>query len=446
MRARSLSIGLAVTVAAIGHCGFSAAEVAKVREYWGEPKRNQIGPLLRDSQEWIPQITPAGSEYLLTLYRLYGAGKVAPTRVPVPPTLELALWEGWAHRKYDFDKAAATGIAQAKNLGSEPPVPIHFTEAMPAGMSAQLGSAPTMVEAVRPNRYKLVFHDGTRVEFGDCVRVRDRYPYYRAHTGVASIGTKATSLPSAELARASNQAGLSPSEQKVLLAVSLLEGGFDSVNTYDTGLVSAGFIQFACLKAGSGSLGAAMLLYKERTPTVFAANFKKLGLDVTSDGSLEAVRLSDGVVVQGSAAAAAIVADPRLAAVFVRAGRVCSYWRSTQLRSAKKMYIPTDDRVIVHLGGFPYSVRVGDVIRSEAGLATLTERKVNTGNLGDLGGQLGRIALTYGVTDPLDLPAIELAVVRAVTYRKDFLVEANLGRPREVDVAAYRQGRRSRGG
>ncbi|MCC6403410.1 MAG: hypothetical protein IT207_05315 [Fimbriimonadaceae bacterium] len=446
MRARWLASVTAAALAATGQCAFTSNEVAQVLKYWSEPKRNQVSPLLRDSQEWVAQISPTGSEYLLRLYRLYGSGKVAPTRVPVPPTIELALWEGWAHRKYDFDKHAAQAVARAKNLGDVPLMSPQFAEPMPAGMAERLGEAPVMVEAVRPNRYRFVFHDGVKVEFGDCVRVRDRYPYYRAHSGVATMGTKARDLPDSELTRACNSAGLSASERRVLLAVSLLEGGFDSVNTYDTGLVSAGFIQFACLKGGSGSLGTAMLSYKERTPTAFTANFKKLGLDVTPGGELQVVRLGDGKVVEGPAAADAIVADPRLAAVFVRAGRVCPYWRGTQLRSAKRLYLPQDERVIVHLGGFPYSIRVGDVIRSEAGLATLTERKVNTGNLGDLGGVLSRIATIYGVTDPLDLPAVELPVVRAATYRKDFLLEANLGRPREVDVAAYRKGRRSRGG
>lgn len=433
-------------LASVGWCGFTAGEVAVVREYWSHAKRNQVSPLMRDGREWAPHITPEGSEYLLRLYRMYGSGKVSPVSVPVPPTLELAIWEGWAHRKYDFDTWAAENVAVAKERNIPPPEPAVFSEPQPAGMAAQLGPAPLMSEAVRPNRYKIVFHDGSTVEFGDCVRVRDRYPYYRSHSGVASVGTKVSSIPPAQLDSIFRLGGLGATEQKVFTAVSLLEGGFDSVNTYDTGLVSAGFIQFACLKSGSGSLGAALLSYKSTNPTAFGTHFRKLGLDVSAQGELEAVRLADGKVLRGPEAAQEIVADPRLAAVFVRAGRECKYWRAAQVRAAKRQFYPVEDRVTIRLNGFPYVVRVGDVVRSEAGLATLTERKVNTGNLGDLAGHIERVAAAYGITDPLDLPAIELPVVRAATYRKDFLLQSNLGKPREVDVAAFRKGRRARGG
>ena len=61
-------------------------------------------------------------------------------------------------------------------------------------------------------------------------------------------------MPDARLKALFAAAGFTGSEQRVMKAVSRLEGGFDSVNTYDTGFVSIGFIQFITEGEGKGSL------------------------------------------------------------------------------------------------------------------------------------------------------------------------------------------------
>lgn len=426
--------------------GFTAQEAAAVRAYWAPAKRHSKAPALRDGAEWRAQITPAGSEYLLRLYKLFGPGKVPPTREPVAPTAELAAWQGWAERRYAHDHAAAAAQAAARNAGGPPPLRPQPTEPAPPGLVEQLGPPPVMVECVRPMRHTVVFHDGARVELNDHVRVRERYPYYRSHGGVAFAGTKASQLGTAKLDSLFATAGLSAAQRRVFLAVSLLEGGFDSVNTYDSGTVSAGFIQFACLKAGSGSLGAALAEAQRRWPKEFQAHFRKFGVGVTRNGELECVEIESGRPLSGAHAGAKIAADPRLAAVFVRAGQRSDAWRAAQVASAHRQFWPADDVVTVRLAGLPYSVRVGDVVRSEAGLATLLDRKVNTGKLNAFVEHAERIAPLYGIVEPADLPAIELPIVRALTYREDYLVHAGLTKPREPDVAAFRQGRRGRGG
>lgn len=401
---------------------------------------------MRDGLEWRAQITPAGSEYLLRLFKLFGPGKVPPTREPVAPTAELAAWQGWAERRYAHDQNAATAEAAARNAGSPVPARIPPTEPAPPGLLAELGQPPVFVECVRPMRHTVRFHDGSQVEFNDHVRVRDRYPYYRSHKGVALAGTKASQLGPAKLEDLFSTAGLSAAQRRVFLAVSLLEGGFDSVNTYDSGTVSAGFIQFACLKSGAGSLGAALAEARRRWPRQFQAEFRHFGVGVSAQGVLECVDLDTGRSLSGAEAGAEIAAEPRLAAVFVRAGRMSDAWRSAQISSAGRQFWPADDVLTVRLAGLPYSVRVGDVVRSEAGLATLLDRKVNTGKISAFVEQTERIAPLYGIVDPADLPAIELPIVRAITYREDYLLYAGLSKPREPDVAAYRRGRRTRGG
>jgi len=81
-------------------------------------------------------------------------------------------------------------------------------------------------------------------------------------------------------------AGVEPKVANVMKAVSALEGGFESINTYDTGFVSVGFIQFASLKAGAGSLGVMMLRYKTADSSDFDRDFRQFGVDVTSSGQL----------------------------------------------------------------------------------------------------------------------------------------------------------------
>ena len=103
-------------------------------------------------------------------------------------------------------------------------------------------------------------------------------------------------------------------------AVSILEGGFDSVNTYDTGYVSVGFIQFASLKEGGGSLGAVLKNFKAADPLAFASDFHRFGVDVDETGHLVVVDPTSGAVATGAEANARIIEDKRLIAVFGRAG------------------------------------------------------------------------------------------------------------------------------
>jgi hypothetical protein len=436
-------LGIPLPVAAcLASDGFTAQQAQSATKYWAHAKRLASEPARRGGEEWVAQITPAGSLYLHSLYKLYGPGKVVPSREPEPPTPELALWQGWAHRKYDHDRAQAAEAAWARNRGKEPPAPKPYWEPAPAGLAVALGQAPVFVECVRPMRHTVTFHDGVAVTLEDHVRVRERYPYYRSHQGVVFAGDKESGPASAKIAKLAPAAGMAAKELKVFQAVSLLEGGFDSVNTYDSGVVSAGFIQFACLGEGAGSLGRALARYRDRDKAGFAKHFADLGVSVAASGRLACVVPGNGDVLEGAEAARAVAADVRLAAVFVRAGRASDGWLAAQLATAKAEYYPADDRVVVMLGNAPTEVRVGDVVRTEAGLATLTERKVNTGKLLGFAEHVARIAAAYGITDRLDLPAIELPVVRAMTYRKDFLLAPGLEKPRPVDVQAYRKGRR----
>jgi hypothetical protein len=306
---------------------------------------------------------------------------------------------------------------------------------------------PPFAEAVLPSRHVVTFHDGTSLEYVDNLKMRPSFAYYRFRHGVKSGGVRVREMPASELQGLFKSAGLDARAQRIFAAVSLLEGGFDSVNTYDTGYVSVGMIQFACLQGGAGSLGEVLQQWKRASPAAYQRNFRAFGLDVDAEGRLVALEIGTGEERVGADAALQIIADKRLTAVFQRAGRVCRDFRVAQLRTAYERFYPADERVDVLLGGKTVSVRVGDVFRSEAGMATVMDRKVNTGKLEGLGAAIEEAAADFGIVDPAELPVLEYALVRSYTYRKDYLVAEDLSKPRMVTASVFRQGtRKGRGG
>jgi hypothetical protein len=219
-----------------------------------------------------------------------------------------------------------------------------------------------------------------------------------------------------------------------MMAVSSLEGGFDSINTYDTGYVSVGFIQFACLAEGGGSLGGLMAQYKQEKPDKFEADFQRFGIDITPDGKLDVIDPDTAAEYHGPDAARKIIQDKRLIAVFERAAHVSDDFIAEQIRVAKSMFYPADDRVTLILGGSPMTVKVSDVFKSEAGLATIMDRKVNTGSIGRLGVILSAAADQTHATSVADLTKFEASLIEAMKYRTDFLKNTALTQP---DPAPY---------
>jgi hypothetical protein len=72
---------------------------------------------------------------------------------------------------------------------------------------------------------------------------------------------------------------------------------------------------------------------------------------------------------------------------------------------------------------------VKDVVKSEAGLATLMDRKVNTGTLNPFTLVLLSIATRTGADSPEDLAEHELEIVGAMRYRRDYLGDESLSQP-----------------
>jgi ribosomal 30S subunit maturation factor RimM len=209
----------------------------------------------------------------------------------------------------------------------------------------------------------------------------------------------------------------------------LLEGGFDSINTYDTGFLSVGFIQFATLEGGSGSVGELLLYEKKHSPSEYTRDFLQFGVDVTQEGVLVVVDPSTGVELRAREAVLKVVDDKRLAAVFQLAGLRSTAFRAAQINVAKNRYYPADLPIQVTLNGQTLTGRVRDIIRSEAGLATLFDRKVNLGNIRLLNQVLTQTMVKRNLTKLDQLIPFEREIITAMKWRRDFLKDATLQQP-----------------
>lgn len=446
-----LSLALATTVTSAASAAkrfFDASETQRIKAFWEEDGRYTIAapPNHRERGLWQVRLTPEGSLWLRQYSRSRGLGKTPPNQVAGAQNSDQQVWESWINAKILFDRSLAALEARRRNveqLGVAMPALSDVANPGPAPESlvAQVGSPPPpFAECVAPMLHTVVFEDGGKHSWQDHPDMRPRFEYYRFREGVMDGGTPMRRLPEAEVNDLLSRAGIDSSLRRVLAAVSLLEGGFDSINTYDTGFVSVGFIQFASLSAGAGSLGRVLLRQKRDNPDSFERDFQRYGLDVTPEGVLVALDLATGEERLGPAANAEIIEDKRLIAVFQRAGRLSAPHRVSQLRVAVDEYHPANDNVMLTVDGRIFTGKVGEIIRSEAGLATLMDRKVNTGKLDPLVQVLTRVAQREKITRFADLADHEWEIVTAMRWRKSYLEDTTLTKPaRKPDTSSQGQ-------
>lgn len=423
-------------------------------EYWSDPSRYKASLPKESARSGAFQVrlTPEGSQWLWNYAGALGRGKGGPTLKTRPSSVEVGVWDAWIREKIAYDRWIAAKDAAAKNGSGSPLKTTTDPGPAPDSLRGIFGPPPPFASAVQPMEHTVTFHDGTQIVFRDNPVMREDYAYYRSPQGVMSGGTPVKDIDEEELNSLFEEAKIPSQTRGVMKAVSLLEGGFDAVNTYDTGFVSIGFIQFACLKEGGGSLGAVLRNYKQSSPKGFNEDFVRFGLDVSDDGKLVATDLSNGEQKTGPEAAQLIIADKRLAAVFQRAGRLSRGFRVAQLRVAKELYYPGDDQIVVSAGKSVLSGKVSDVVKSEAGLATLMDRKVHTGRLDPLKQVLESIASTNSVTSFADLAKWEQEVVEKLKNRKSYLGDESLTQPaaapatRSAPLTARKSTRKGRSG
>jgi hypothetical protein len=450
--------------ARVSPVSFEPRERDAILTYWNAPGRYEVADDLRANSPYLVRQTADGSRWQWNYDALRGVGKGAG-KVARAKSIDPA-WEPWVRAKVAYDYALASQAALTANLkfrgtasvgGDDTQTELNLADPgpMPATLAAYLPPAPPFAQCVVAKRYVVRFEAGLpassavenldpasvglpapkvegsagQYEYLDQVQLKPRNSYFRFENGVQRAGIAVKNLDPAVVKDLATRAGLTDTEARVMRAVSMLEGGFESVNTYDTGFLSVGLIQFAAQSTGSGSLGAVLRRLREDDPEAFQADFRQFGIDVTDDRLLVALDLRSGEEKVGPDAVATIIDDKRLTAVFQRAGERCDAYRLAQLKVAKEWYFPADDTVKFQVDGNAVSMRVGDIVRSEAGLATLMEQKVHKGSYPALGPTLTAVANEYRVLSPAQLVGLEAIVVQRMKDRMDFLQDPTLSQP-----------------
>jgi hypothetical protein len=403
------------------------ADRQAVVAYWGKEGRYLVG------SAGLPErmnVTVAGS----TWYADYTRQLAQQT-----PAVQ-AEWQGWVNARVAAEKSAME--ASLRNATpNEPTVPAGSK--MPDSLRAAVGEPPLLYEKTRPLKYTVTFDRADAPEpfiYIDSVPFADRkayYPYLRSANGVMKVGKRVRDYQGKEREKLDAlfaSVGRTASEGKVLLAVSALEGGFEAINTYDTGFVSIGLIQFITAKDGSGSLGAVLARYKADDFAGFRDDFHRFGIDVTPEARVAVVDPATGVEKRGEEAVRAIIDDKRLTATFERAG-LRDGFRRAQVIVARERYWPGEDTVTVQIGGVTQSARVSEIVRSEAGLATLMDRKVNRGNIRLINEVAAQLVARHQLTAVTDLAKHERELVQAMKFRADFLADPTLTQPESAGVA-----------
>lgn len=270
---------------------------------------------------------------------------------------------------------------------------------------------------------------GQTVRFSDHVDVPLAFPAYRSDFGVRHFGRPLSSLSNSELNELVKGLPIVESDMKVIMAVSSLEGGFDAVNSFDTGYLSVGCLQFASLANGAGSLGRLMLRYKSRSPDSFWRHFGQFGIDVSPVGQIQVWDPMRRTVLLGSDAAKAFHSNPSFAAIFRVAGQTCSEFRRSQLDQAFHEYFPKEKILRVRFGSDTEVVPVMNIFRSEAGLATLMDHLVKNGNLRLVESVIENFSRKEGVSSVNELAKHEATLVKWSVLRRDFTKDSTLSQP-----------------
>lgn len=408
---------------------FSEQEVKEVQTFWQQPGRFTVNP----TNQYQVRLTVAASKWLWDYNAKRGKGKVAPGTIAPPTNAREEVWEAWINAKVARDRYLASLNVSQLNKGSTKPLPESPDPGFaPADLVDLVGPVPIFAQVALPNQYQIKFDD-TTINYRDFVDMRPRYAYYRFDEGTNSAGTKMGDLPTDLLNSLLESAGINSSEQKVFKAISLLEGGFDSVNTYDTGFVSVGFIQFASLKEGGHSLGQTLLEYKKEDPAGFKVDFARFGVNVTDEGLLAALDIASGETKTGSEANRQIIQDKRLIAVFQRAGRGTPY-RQVQIKAAKRIYWPMSDKIAPSVNGKPMPGVLSDVIKTEAGQSVFLDRKVNTGSIGPINDVLTEIAKVKPIKSLSDFSKYEALIIQCLWYRFNPMTKGDLFGPEPCEM------------
>jgi hypothetical protein len=313
--------------------------------------------------------------------------------------------------KYDADEARLTLRLAAESA-------FRSGRAVKPEGPGFVDQAPTPYIVSTPSKW-VVSGPDFRVELEDHVVAPMLYEGFLRSKGVRHYGPRIREISLDDWISLTERAGLGRKEAQVLRLVSELEGGFESLNTYDTGGVSVGLIQFASLLKGTGSLAELLLDFKSRDPKQFEEYFGRYGIG--AEAELGMLAQDDyGAWVHGPAAVELIADDPVRAAVFIRAGRLSEAFRMAQMRLAIRMYYPAERIVRLSIGGKDVFCQIGSIVKSEAGLANLMEAFVHKGSFRRFVDAVNRVVERRGVKKIESLGMYEHEILDMCIHRRDF--------------------------
>ncbi len=242
--------------------------------------------------------------------------------------------------------------------------------------------------------------------------------YYRSN-GFRHYGPRIAQMRLDEWQRVVSESGISTLAGRVIYRVAGLEGGYESLNTFDTGGVSSGILQFASLLSGSGSLVTVMQECRTLDSSGYRQAFVDHGVDVDSSGSLIALA-EDGTWKAGPQAVNHIAASPKLAALFIRAGRIFKAYRLAQVRIAERLYYPAGRILRLDVGGRQFFTQIGSIIRSEDGLAIVMDRYVHTGKVDSVRDAINLVIREKNLKTPTEASRYEDEILDRIIHRRDF--------------------------
>jgi hypothetical protein len=171
---------------------------------------------------------------------------------------------------------------------------------------------------------------------------------------------------------------LSASTKRILAIISEFEGQFSSLNTWDIADVTWGMVQWTTGASGKGDLIEALKIVKADDPGAFEQRLRRYGIDVDDNGIV--LTRPDGSVLHGLAAAKALQASAQLSAVLSASGADPKI-QVAQLKASYELEVrkPLASSVSVTCVDGKKTVRVADVVTSEAGVGALTNQTVHGG-------------------------------------------------------------------
>jgi hypothetical protein len=362
--------------------------------------------------------------------RAYFAWKAKANKV-LKPTKTLTK-EKIDELKAWIAKYEAHELWALRSTGTEPDkpgnAPAELT-ALEVKKGVPLGAPPT------PAYRKVTKYDVTMPGTKNAYSFKDdpvapSYSNLRNETGVAKLGKKIGTR--ADIDKRFDDAGVTDATvRKVMKKVSTEEGGFEAVNTYDTGFISSGFIQFISQEAGDGSLSMVLREMKKSNATEFATYFHDLGIDVDDKG-LIVVDPSQGKQLRGREAVKAVMNDKRLTAVFHQAGANSAAFQAAQIKTGYSEYYVADHSFTVKEGTVTISGKYGDVLKSEAGKTAIMDRGVQRGVPGtkEVFKKVCRdLIKAHKLTTLEELAKYEITIIASIQNRIKVLEDTDLSQP-----------------